>query len=163
LKINRAVKFSTSTHRSLHIPSALAKRDRSASEASQHNELLILSYRVYSLKQIMYLSTNLLSSFSLVVSDASKIPVALLKFTRVGVAMSPVGTSSSLVKVLDSGDQVLVHPWIIRILDSVLLADFTNSGSNVRIPSRTHTWKQMMLHLEVESSSEVSRNETSVS
>lgn len=74
----------------------------------------------------------------------------------------PVGSSSSLVHVTEGRYQVLPNPWVISIVHTVLLANLPNGGGNVRIPSRTHSWEQVMLHLEIETTSKVAGNSTAI-
>mmetsp|Transcript_18233 Transcript_18233/g.43076 ORF Transcript_18233/g.43076 Transcript_18233/m.43076 type:complete len:246 (+) Transcript_18233:171-908(+) len=45
----------------------------------------------------------------------------------------------------------------------MLFANFPNFGSNEGVPSRGHAWEQMMFHLEVESTSDGARNESTIS
>lgn len=66
------------------------------------------------------------------------------------------------MKVLGSGDQVLVNPWIVSVLHTMLLTDFTHCRSNIRVPSRTHTWEQVMFHLKVQSTAQPTRNVSSI-
>lgn len=74
-----------------------------------------------------------------------------------------MGAVTGGVHVLECRDKVGKDPGVVGVLDSVLLANLANFGSNVGIPSRTHTGEQMVLHLKVEATSEGTRDETTVS
>ena len=64
--------------------------------------------------------------------------------------------------VLRSGVEVLPKPWIVRVLDTVFLADLPNFGSNVGIPGRRHSREKVMLDLKIETSGQASRHEPPV-
>lgn len=64
--------------------------------------------------------------------------------------------------VLDGTDEVLPHPGIVGILDAMLLANLPHSGSNVGVPSRGHSGEQVVLHLEVETTSKSTGDESTV-
>lgn len=74
----------------------------------------------------------------------------------------PVGTSTSLVHVLDGTDEVLPNPGVVGILDSMLLANLPHSGSNVGVPRRGHSGEQVVLDLEVETTGKSTGNESTV-
>mmetsp|Transcript_15275 Transcript_15275/g.20124 ORF Transcript_15275/g.20124 Transcript_15275/m.20124 type:complete len:244 (-) Transcript_15275:818-1549(-) len=82
--------------------------------------------------------------------------------TGVGV-FQPVASVTCGIQVLHRRVEVLVDPWVVSVIDTVLLANFTNLGGNVGVPCRTHTREQMMFHLEVKTTSDVSRDGTTVS
>jgi hypothetical protein len=83
-------------------------------------------------------------------------------FARVRIAILPVGTGSSLVKILDGGSEILQHPWVVYVTYTMLFADTTYGRCNVRIPSGTHTREKVVFDLEVESTGETSRDESSI-
>ena len=74
----------------------------------------------------------------------------------------PVGGSTGLVDVLDGGDEILVHPGVVGVLDTVLGADLTHLGCNVWVPGTGHAGEQVVLHLEVEASGDGTGNESTV-
>lgn len=74
----------------------------------------------------------------------------------------PVGSIANFVHVFESRSKVLENPWVIGVFDSMLGANLTNFGSNVGVPTTTHSGKEMMLDLKIESASEVARNCASI-
>mmetsp|Transcript_19342 Transcript_19342/g.53807 ORF Transcript_19342/g.53807 Transcript_19342/m.53807 type:complete len:270 (+) Transcript_19342:667-1476(+) len=85
-----------------------------------------------------------------------------LQFTCVRIAMRPVAGVAALVQVLDRGGHVLPHPWVVGVLDVVLLADLTHLGRDEWVPCRTHAWEEMVLDLEVEAARQAAGDETAV-
>lgn len=55
-----------------------------------------------------------------------------------------------------------MDPGVPDIVDTMLLAYLSNRGSNVWVPSTAHAGEEVVLDLEVQSSSKVSRNGTSI-
>jgi len=76
--------------------------------------------------------------------------------------MSPVSSSTGCVDVLDSGYKILVHPWVVRVTNSMLLANPAHSWGNEGVPGTAHAREQVVLDLEVESTREASGNEPTV-
>ena len=74
----------------------------------------------------------------------------------------PVRSSTRRMHVLERGDDVLDNPRVVRILDTMFGADFSNFRSNVRVPTAAHPGEQVMLNLKVKSSSKVAGDGTSV-
>lgn len=55
-----------------------------------------------------------------------------------------------------------MHPRVVGITDTMLLADTADRGRNVGVPRRTHTREQVVLHLMVEATRQVSRHKRPV-
>lgn len=89
------------------------------------------------------------------------IVAVVLHIARQGIFF-PVHTGTGLVHVLDGRNEILMNPWVIGILDTVLLAHFANFRGNVGVPTRRHARKQVMFDLKVETTSKVSGNGTTV-
>ncbi len=53
--------------------------------------------------------------------------------------MMPSGASG--MNVLDGGNEILPHPWIINIAYSMFGTHSPDSRRNVGIPCRTHAWE----------------------
>ena len=64
--------------------------------------------------------------------------------------------------VANGGDKVLPYPWVVRILDTMFGTHLPHSGGDVRVPGRRHPGEEMVLNLEVETTSNGSREPTAV-
>ena len=76
--------------------------------------------------------------------------------------MGPVGSRTGGVDVLDRGNEILPDPWVVRVTNTMLLANLANRGGNVWVVRTGHAREQVVLDLEVESSGKSSGNESTV-